>query len=264
MLGLMKPERHWQWAAYGKHPFARDYFKVGQSFPLVNIFSDWIEKGYQAVASKKDIQGHCSWRFWTRESRKQNLVCGLVRDSNDSIGRPYPLLIIGTGPLKGWDDQWDLVPFICEKTWSQIEYLSTKMLNDFKKLEAEVQNIRPPYAEWSEFDKKIENLMEVGTTPDHKEFFPDFTDLKKQASNFSEKAECFIYLDQGLFHDQITLISFWHSLFKTHVKSAPNAVFMGGTVEKTYLAFFKRPLTAADFIQLWSVSSERNGIADMK
>lgn len=249
MLGTIKSERHWQWAAYGKHPSARDYFKVGQNFPLLNVFSDWIEKGYQVLAAKNiPAQRVCFWRFWTRESRRQNIICGVVRDSNDGLGRPYPLLIIGTGPLKGWEKLWDLIPFACEKTWRQIEYLSTQMFEDFKRLESEVQNIRPPYAEWSGFIKKREDFVEVNS--------PGLRELESRASSLSEKAECFIRLDQGPFHDQFEMISLWHFLFKLRGKTVPNSVFMGGTVEKAYIAFFKRPLISSDFIKLWSVSTE--------
>ena len=51
----------------------------------------------------------------------------------------------------GWEEQWDLLPFACERTWDQIEYLSSLMVTDFKKLEIEVQNNRSPSPEWSEF-----------------------------------------------------------------------------------------------------------------
>jgi len=43
------------------------------------------------------------------------------------------------------------------------------------------------------------------------------------------------------------------------VTGIPNAVFMGGTLEKAYLALFRRPLKATDFTQLWSVSSAGGG-----
>ena len=46
----------WQWGAYGKHPVAKDYFKLGKEFPLGKGFSDWVEKGYQIITSRKDIR----------------------------------------------------------------------------------------------------------------------------------------------------------------------------------------------------------------
>ncbi len=251
MLGLIRSERRWQWAAYGKHPSAKDYFKVGQYFPLLDSFLDWIEKGYYALASKKPVQGLCSWRFWTRESRKQNLVCGLIRDSNDSYGRPYPLLIIGTGPLKDWEDQWDLLPYACERTWSQVEYLSTHIFSDIKKLEVEVQNIRPPHPEWSEFTAKRADFRELNLTL-------DLSEQKNQVESLSGKSEGFIYLDSRMFPDQSTRINFCHLLLKRHLKFIPNVIFMGGTIDKTFLVFYKRPLTPSDFMQLWSVSPSDN------
>ena len=121
-------------------------------------------------------------------------------------------------------------------------------MEDFKRLESEVQNIRPPYAEWSGFIKKREDFVEVNS--------PGLRELESRASSLSEKAECFIRLDQGPFHDQFEMISLWHFLFKSRGKTVPNSIFMGGTVEKAYIAFFKRPLISSDFIKLWSVSTE--------
>ena len=159
MLEGLRSERRWQWAAYGKHPAAKDYFKVGQDFPLLNSFSEWIESGYEKLASRKNPASmRCSWRFWTREARRENVVCGVLRDSTDSFGRPYPLLIMGTGPSRDWVNEWDLVPLACENTWGQIEYLSTRTFSDLKRLEEEVQNIRSPAAEWSDLAKRRESF----------------------------------------------------------------------------------------------------------
>jgi hypothetical protein len=38
----------------------------------------------------------------------------------------------------------------------------------------------------------------------------------------------------------------------------PSAFLMGGIPEKSYLAFFFRPLGVRDFIQLWSIGSDDN------
>jgi type VI secretion system protein VasJ len=249
MLEGLRSERRWQWAAYGKHPVAKDYFKVGQDFPLLNSFSGWIESGYEKVASKNKSAGvRRSWRFWTREARRENVVCGVLRDSTDSFGRPYPLLIMGTGPLKDWVNEWDLVPLACENTWGQIEYLLTRTFSDLKKLEEEVQNIRPPAAEWSELAKRRESFKGLTSR--------DLGRLNGQTSSLSESMERFILLDQGPSHDQFELIGLCHLLVKSRTEMAPNAIFMGGTLEKTYCAFFRRPLAPSDFIQLWSVPAE--------
>ena len=67
--------------------------------------------------------GICSWRFWAKGANKKALVCGVARDSSDSVGRPYPLLVVGTGPLADWEDEWELLPAACENTWNQMDVM---------------------------------------------------------------------------------------------------------------------------------------------
>jgi len=254
MLGSLKSEQCWHWAAYGKHPVSRDFFRFGSDFPLMKNFSDWVEKGYAMLNSEnKASHNTCSWRFWAKGPYKEALLCGLVRDSNDKLGRPYPLLIMGMGTLNAWEDQWDLLPFACEKTWNQIEYLSAQMYNDFKKLEIEVHNIRSPYSEWSEFKTTRESTLEfVEKLDDTSSQY--LVDLENHASKLSKKTEYMICLDNKLFHNQTVLINYWLFLFKAHLNTIPNAIFMGGTIEKTYMVFFRRHLTPSDFPKLWSIN----------
>ena len=255
-MGTVESAQNWRWAAFGKHPVARDFFRIGPDLPLGKGFSDWVENGYQILTSKKEaFHGHCSWRFWARGSQKEGLACGLVRDSSDSLGRPYPLLMMGTGFLNGWEDHWDLLPFACERSWDQIEYFSSQRFDDFKKLEDEIQNIRPPLPQWPELTTRREKLKDFDSTFDPKEGSLNLENFKRRASILSEKAEVLIHLDQNPFHDQFTMISFWHLLFKSELKIIPSALFMGGTLESAFLAVFRRPLVATDFVQLWSVST---------
>jgi type VI secretion system protein VasJ len=120
----------------GKHPVAMDYFQLGVSAPLVNAFGAWIENGYQKVVTptRNRLALH-SWRFWARGIQKGHIACGVARDSSDSTGRPYPLLIMGIGKLPGWEKNWDLLSFLFEEIWSQIEYLASRRFNDLKQLE---------------------------------------------------------------------------------------------------------------------------------
>ena len=143
MLGRIRVERRWQWLAHGKHPSARDYFKIGADFPLGRAFSEWAGKGYEGIVTKnRSVSGQASWRFWTREARRDHVVCGILRDSSDAFGRPYPLLVMGSGPVAGWDTNWDLVPFACENAWVQMEYLSARPFIDLRTFEAEVQKFQ--------------------------------------------------------------------------------------------------------------------------
>ncbi len=216
---------------------------------MLNSFSGWIENGYQVLASGDNpAKPRRSWRFWTREARRDNLACGIVRDSNDSLGQPYPLLVIGTGPLKGWVSQWDLVPLACESVWGQMEYLSTKTFNDLRELGEGVQNVTPPDVEWLELARKRESFQDLGPL--------EISQLEKGISGFSERTDCFILLDQMPPRDDFERIGLYHSFVRARMEAAPSAIFMGGTAQKPYIAFFRRPLAPSDFIHLWSVTSE--------
>jgi len=254
----MTSRLYWHWAAFGKHPVASDFFRVGEDIPLTKGFSDWVKKGYETLISKKSTSLDLyAWRFWVRGSQKENIACGVIRDSSDSVGRPYPLLIIGTGPLPGWEENWDLLPFACERTWDQIEYLSALVANDFKKLEGEVHHIRPPHPKWPEFIGKRGSLEDFSSNSNTNHVSLNLKDIEKQASSASDKAELIVHLDQDSLNDQFLQVNLWHYLLKNYMKAAPNAIFMGGTLDKVYLAIFRRPLTTADFVQLWSLPSVR-------
>ncbi len=46
MLGsIIFKKKSWSWIAHGKHPAAKDYFRVGEDLPIFRAFSDWVDKG---------------------------------------------------------------------------------------------------------------------------------------------------------------------------------------------------------------------------
>jgi type VI secretion system protein VasJ len=256
VLDTLDSGQNWQWAAFGKHPAAKDYFQLGENTPFFEGLFTWIEDGYQLLTTKETAApDFCSWRFYAKVSGKESLVCGVVRVSSDSFGRPYPLVITGIGSLRNWQDNWDLLPFACERTWSQIEYLASNLFPDLKKLEEEFHTIRPPVQGWSELKEKRKALNGIGSPSDPYATFLDLRELKKLAVDNADKGEIYVSLDRGAFNDKIMRVSLWHLLFREVVTVVPNAVFMGGTLDKAYLALFRRPLKSTDFTQLWSVSS---------
>jgi type VI secretion system protein VasJ len=254
VLGTIISNRSWSWTAYGKHPAAKDYFQVGKESPLIKVFLNWVATGYKEFISKKgtDCCDPAAWRFWAKGIGKDNLICGLIKDSSDSLGRNYPFLIIGVGPLKDWENQWDLLPFACERVWGQAEYLSTQKFDDFEALETEVQNIIPPDSEWSELDIKRKKLLESIESQTCKA-----SSQKLETLNIPDAPEYLICLEPDKFCDQFTLINYWHLVLKRHYKGTPNAMFMGGKVNRSYMACFKRPLINEDFVRLWLTPSER-------
>jgi type VI secretion system protein VasJ len=256
VLGTIDNGRKWQWAAFGKHPTAKDFFRLGEKTPFFDGLFRWVEDGYQLLTAKENsLPDFCSWRFWAREAGKGTLVCGVIRVSSDSFGRPYPLVITGSGLLDSWQDNRDLLPFACEKTWGQIEYLASNLFPDLKRLEEEIRTIRPPDTDWQGLRAKRKALNEIGSRHDPYASFPDLGELRKLAAANGEKGEVFVSLDRGPCNDKIMRVSLWHLLFSESSAEVPNALFMGGTLEKAYLALFRRPLKSADFTRLWSVSA---------
>ena len=256
---MRRDEGDWVWSASGKHPAAKDYLKIGQKFALADSLSEWVEKGFNALTAKeKHGQSFISWRFWGRGSGKERLMCGLLKDSSDSIGRPYPFFTIGMGTLREWETNWDLVPFVCEKTWNQQEYISTGMMRSVRQLSTELQNMRPPLPEWPAFLKKREDFVEIQKSSEvlSGAYYEDF---EKQASVMAKMQEGVIEFDRELFTDHTMLIGLWHYFLKKHSRDIPNICFIGGTMEKTFAVFFKRPLAAADLTQLWRISLSEVG-----
>jgi hypothetical protein len=244
-------EGSWQWAAFGKHPVAKDFFRVGQSGTLAKDFSQWVDRGYQLLGPRKK-GSLCSWRFWTGGPKRDVLGCGVVRDCYDQLSRPYPLLILGTGILAGWKDQWDLNPLACERTWTQMEYLFTKKFASLKQLEEEIQKIPPPLSRWPEWQESRRDLPEGASAPSSSW---NFQEIHRRLAMFPQKSELYMPLDEGLFPDPSVGIRYLHSLLKKEEEDIPESVFMGGTLEKAHLFAFRRPLLPDDFVRLWSVAS---------
>lgn len=262
MLGPLISRKHWQWAAHGKHPSARDYFTVGQDFPLMKGVASLIDNAYGLLGKKMETGGcSVSWRFWGKGSKEGTLLCGIVRDNSDALGRPYPLLAAGSGPLDGWEKHWDLLPFACEQTWARMEYISAQSFEDVKKLEDALAGIKPPVPEWSDFESMKERLLQSSAAA-HSTGATGPVDLMaslhERAASMTERQENLVLLDEEQCRDQFTLLVCWHALFKIHNRGVPNFCFMGGALDKSFLIFVRRPLTSADFVKMWSVSSEKS------
>jgi type VI secretion system protein VasJ len=256
VLESIEFDQDWRFAAFGKHPVTGDYFSLGQEFPLLKGFSNWVEKGYQLIVSKRgSFLNLYSWRFWAKGSQREILACGLVRDSSDSVGRPYPILIMGTGPLNGWESDWDLLPLACERTWNQMESISTRVFSDVKYLEDEIQYIKPPQSQWSELIKMTRESGEVEPVSQENESSVAENKMSRIISMAGEM-EIFIPLDETPFKDHFIAVHRCHSLLKAHRAEIPKTVFMGGNQERTYLALFRRPLIVQDFSRLWSIRLE--------
>ena len=246
MRNTSKSITGWHWAAAGKHPAARDFMEAGEGFPLFDALCQWMEKGYEEKSHDTDGTPFNSWRFWARGGRRNTVACGLLRDSCDSIGRPYPLLIMGTGELDGWEEHWDLLPLACENTWSQMEAFSARMYKTFRDLEEDLSGMRIPSPRWEEFS---------GTD------FSTYTSAPSRSliEKFVPGEVFSIQLEPLPASEQKMQIVAWHRLCKNHIKELPVIVFMGNTGGQTpYLFMARRALAIDDFRTLWTEHEPEN------
>ncbi len=251
MLGLGKRQKtvtQWQWDVAGKHPAARDFFAVGQKNLMAEAFAEWLRRGAEqlVVISKELLVRSCSWRFWAKTPQNGILTCGVMRNSCDSVGRPFPLLIMGTGKLEDWEKNWELLPFVCESLWSQMEQAASKNYSSFELFQDDVNMFRPPQGRWQETN--MEKMVLAG---------------KNESGHDFNCSPALVEQDQALFlpfqsschNDFFDMISSTHSLLKTKINVVPNSLFMGGLIEHPGLALFKRPLSGQDFERMWGNAS---------
>ena len=200
-----------------------------------------MRSGYAQI--KIDQGKFFSWRFWMRGLGKQGLACGLLRDSSDGLGRSYPILLMGIGSLPHWEKNWDLLPIAFEACWNQMESLTAKSFKTLKDFEEEVMKIPSPAESWEKMAQRREQKGER-----------DLQMIEAQVRQNLAQDPFFITLDQTLAGDPIILISFYHYFWRKGGETIPNSIFMGGSLNKTFLAFYRRPLLPKDFSDLWSDS----------
>jgi type VI secretion system protein VasJ len=243
MLGSIIQLRKWHWVAVGKHPVAKDYIRFGGQSALLDAVAKWLANGYGKLHNEKNKpMMHHSWRFWLKGVKKGSLVCGVGRDSSDSIGRPYPLLIMGEGNLKGWEKQWPMLPASLDKTWSRMEYIAARHFENATVMQEMIKGLAPPgngpstAVNMSEAAAKAVPMMDV-------------TLCKTQL-----RLDGFALISLNPTHgvDLHQVLMHVHHRLKECCPQVPRGVFIGGTPQKAYLAVAQHPLGAQDFVKLWT------------
>jgi type VI secretion system ImpM family protein len=229
---------HWLWSAGGKHPVARDFFMSGDDSPLARAFFDWADRGAQLLVAKdgKEQKNH-SFRFWSKGSAAGQLVCGLVRSSCDQLGRPYPLMLLGTGGLQNWEDNWELLPAACEKIWGNLEYIAAKRYSSLANFHTELKLLKSPRHDWETMSLVEITDQEVNIT------------VSRQITEGGSVAV--INSIPGV--DLTPHIIAQHRRLKNDDGQPPRAVFIGGDPEYTSIFAFSAPLQADNYIQMWSI-----------
>jgi type VI secretion system ImpM family protein len=240
MLGINSHNRPWSWNAVGKHPAAADYINVRSGPSILDAVADWMTKGYDARQGNEGAaRGPYSWRFWLRGARKGSLICGLGRDSSDRIGRPYPLFIVGEGPLKQWERRWPLLPALLAKTWGRIERIASQRYETLPDLTEAVRQLASPQT-----DGAAEPPAAATIAPER---------LDACRTELHQTGRTMIALNDAAGPDPVTTALAWHGFLKVCCPDIPRAVFLGGNPYHVYLAVIQHPLGTADFVRLWSV-----------
>lgn len=180
-----------RWFIFGKHPAFADYLNFGCASHLSSTFSNWVRQGFERhVSEGGSSRQPCAYRFWAKADDKHGLVIGILKSSADSMGRPFPLLLLGTVSLKGWKDQWQMLAEYLEIPWSGMEIIANTTYE------------KPPML--------IQDLSEIN--------LPGLKDRLGAKS----------------------------------CETTPNLLFIGGCHEKQSIIRYTEPLTAQDFIRLWT------------
>lgn len=234
--------------ACGKHPVANDFFQIGQQNYLGSEFCTWARKGYEkTVAQLGSSRIIHSWRFWTKGSARNDLILGLLRDSSDARGRLFPLLIVGIGAFKGWTRSWSRLPLACAGTWQTIEHLSATRLATLNDFETHLSSLRPNLELLQNNDQRPQYSQKT-----NKSLFQRLS-LNKESDPRSLIA--FQMSTNGPGEDAADPVVSVHLHLQTSLQgSLPQAVFMGGTMETQLVLSFFRPLTAHDFLWMWSIT----------
>jgi type VI secretion system ImpM family protein len=242
MLGFKKLTRSWVWAACGKHPLADDYISVGTSTPFFEAFSDWVEGGYRSMAGSKD-QTICSWRFWTRGSDKDSVTCGILKNSSDRIGRPFPLLVMGTGVIRGGDrHERNLIPVLA-MIWQQIEYTCSISHTDLETFAAQIADLKAPVADWDTVNGQLQTLVAK-----NQDEIPVDDDVLSMLENDGYVR---IPLDSVPGNDEEQNAAVLYRQLISVAGTAASTVFWGGKPEASEMVIYLRPLVLDDFIRLW-------------
>jgi CubicO group peptidase (beta-lactamase class C family) len=158
---------------------------------------------------------------------------------------------MGEGHLDHWEKHWNLLPFVLAAAWDKMEYSAARRMENIGQMEADLQRLERPAPAWKESLRGIP--QDPGTRdaqPLHKLIMAE---IGAKARTLETEQKLIIPLDHSGRQDPLILAGAWHQALKRHFSGTPSTVFMGGSMEKSFIVFFQRPLMADDFIELWSI-----------
>ncbi|HIJ88272.1 MAG TPA: DUF2094 domain-containing protein [Desulfuromonadales bacterium] len=225
---------HWQWVACGKHPAAKDYIRIGDQFTLGTSLFSWVEQGYDKVRHDMSGRFQVSWKFWLNGTMHDRLACGVLLESGDAIGRPYPLLLMGSGTYRQWGKCWENLPLACETTWNSAMVLFSNKLTTIPELEMGLGMLPSP-----------DDILLDDTLPPALPLKPLSGDMESEFCLYSLETDN----GSGI---EVAAAMRLSLLLKKRNAAPPVAVFIGGG-KTAYMAVMRRPLKSLDFVTLWNL-----------
>jgi type VI secretion system ImpM family protein len=230
----------WNWFVWGKHPGVPDFICAGSQTRLFQRYTRWVDTGFARInADLKKTSRHCSWRFWSKGANDE-VVCGLVRNSCDSYGRSFPLLYLGSGSLKNWQQNCSLLPFTFEPVWKHFEHAAAARYESVARLNETLQLIESPEPEWRIFQQRIHSASILHTHA--------ICDERVEAGRRLYRINC--RFPEDLPHD----LSFCSNVIAGK-KLMPTAVFISELGENIAVAIIENMLKPSEFIWLWSLKN---------
>lgn len=134
-----------KWHVYGKHPKFPDFFSIGNDTQFAVAYKKWVTQGFEKYINNQGCHKQtCSYRFWNKGDSAETLAPGLLRSSVDSLGRPFPLLFIGTAVLPCWQKQWDDLDKLLDETWVGLEKIAGDGHVTLQDISADLEKISFP------------------------------------------------------------------------------------------------------------------------
>ena len=87
----------------GKHPGYGDFLRAGLSLPVADALSDWLDRTLSELRDSTGNDWPAFWagaqslRFWAGRAVLGRTLAGVMRPSQDRVGRRYPLVLVAEG-----------------------------------------------------------------------------------------------------------------------------------------------------------------------
>ncbi len=178
--------------------------------------------------------------FWSRGNKKDHLIAGVVAASHDSLGRPFPLLLVGETDAISWQQNWPYLVVDLYELWEELRNV----------IKADYQNL----SELSNRLTKLNTLQFPFGQRDEKDgkgsFFPE--SLHKEIKGLARGSSGFVPLKRNAGQSINRSSEFSLSLLQQYMAAEKeiSAIFLSGR-EPSRLFFTTKSLSTADFVLLW-------------